>query len=129
MQHPMTMIASDGRLSEPGKGHPHPRAYGTFPRVLGHYVHEEKVITLSQALFKMTILPAQRMGLKDRGLLKVGNYADITIFNPKTIIDKSTFENPHQYPVGIPYVLINGKVMVDNAVYKDLRAGLVLKKQ
>jgi len=129
LQHPMTMIASDGRLSEPGKGHPHPRAYGTFPRVLGHYVHEEKVITLSQALFKMTILPAQRMGLKDRGLLKVGNYADITIFNPKTIIDKSTFENPHQYPVGIPYVLINGKVMVDNAVYKDLRAGLVLKKQ
>jgi dihydroorotase/N-acyl-D-amino-acid deacylase len=77
----------------------------------------------------MTILPAQRMGLKDRGLLKVGNYADITIFNPKTIIDKSTFENPHQYPVGIPYVLINGKIMVDNAVYKDLRAGLVLKKQ
>jgi dihydroorotase/N-acyl-D-amino-acid deacylase len=129
MQHPMTMIASDGRLSEPGKGHPHPRAYGTFPRVLGHYVREEKVITLSQALYKMTNLPAQRMGLKDRGLLKIGYYADITIFNPKTIKDKSTFENPHQYPVGIPFVLINGKVMVDNGVYKDLRAGLVLKKQ
>jgi dihydroorotase/N-acyl-D-amino-acid deacylase len=129
MQHPMTMIASDGRLSEPGKGHPHPRAYGTFPRVLGHYVREEKVITLSQALYKMTILPAQRMGLKDRGLLKVGNYADITIFNPKTIKDKSTFENPHQYPMGIPYVIINGKVAVDNFVYKDLKAGMVLKKQ
>jgi dihydroorotase/N-acyl-D-amino-acid deacylase len=129
MQHPMTMIASDGRLSEPGKGHPHPRAYGTFPRVLGHYVREEKVITLSQALYKMTILPAQRMGLKDRGLLKVGNYADITIFNPKTIKDKSTFENPHQYPIGIPYVIINGKVAVDNFVYKDLKAGMVLKKQ
>jgi N-acyl-D-aspartate/D-glutamate deacylase len=69
------------------------------------------------------------MGLKDRGLLKIGYYADITIFNPKTIKDKSTFENPHQYPVGIPFVLINGKVMVDNGVYKDLRAGLVLKKQ
>jgi len=129
MQHPMTMIASDGRLSEPGKGHPHPRAYGTFPRVLGHYAREEKVITLSQALYKMTYLPAQRMGLKDRGLLKVGNFADITIFNPKTIKDKSTFENPHQYPIGIPFVLVNGKVVVDHGVYKDLRAGMVLKKQ
>jgi len=129
MQHPMTMIASDGRLSEPGKGHPHPRAYGTFPRILGHYAREEKVITLSQALYKMTYLPAQRMGLKDRGLLKVGNFADITIFNPKTIKDKSTFENPHQYPIGIPFVLVNGKVVVDHGVYKDLRAGMVLKKQ
>jgi len=69
------------------------------------------------------------MGLKDRGTLKVGNYADITMFNPQTIKDQSTFENPHQYPKGIPFVLINGKVVVDNGVYKDLRAGLVLKKQ
>jgi dihydroorotase/N-acyl-D-amino-acid deacylase len=128
MKHPMTMIASDGRLSVPGKGHPHPRAYGTFPRVLGHYVREEKVLTLSQALYKMTALPAQRMGLKDRGTLKVGNYADITMFNPQTIKDQSTFENPHQYPVGIPYVLINGKVVVDHGVYKDLRAGKILRK-
>lgn len=128
MKHPMTMIASDGRLSEPGKGHPHPRAYGTFPRVLGHYVREEKVLTLSQALYKMTALPAQRMGLKDRGNLKVGNYADITIFNPQTIKDQSTFENPHQYPVGIPYVLINGRIVVDRGVYKDVRAGKILRK-
>lgn len=128
MKHPMTMIASDGRLSFPGKGHPHPRAYGTFPRVLGHYVREEKVLTLSQALYKMTALPAQRMGLKDRGILKVGNYADITMFNPQTIKDQSTFENPHQYPVGIPYVLINGKIMVDQGIYKDLRAGIILKR-
>lgn len=129
MKHPMTMIASDGRLSEPGKGHPHPRAYGTFPRVLGHYVRDEKVLTLSQALYKMTALPAYRMGLNNRGKLMVGNYADITMFNPKTIKDKSTFENPHQYPIGIPYVIVNGKVVVDNGVYKDLRAGMVLKKQ
>lgn len=128
MQHPMTMIASDGRLSVPGKGHPHPRAYGTFPRVLGHYVREEKVLTLSQALYKMTALPAQRMGLKDRGALKVGHYADITMFNPQTINDQSTFENPHQYPLGISYVLINGKIMVDQGFYKDLRAGVVLKR-
>jgi dihydroorotase/N-acyl-D-amino-acid deacylase len=129
MQHPMTMIASDGRLSQPEKGHPHPRAYGTFPRVLGHYVREEKVITLSQALHKMTLLPAKRMGIQDRGLLKEGYYADITIFNPKTVLDQSTFEHPHRYPIGIPYVLVNGRVVVDNAVYKDLRAGKVLKKQ
>lgn len=128
MQHPMTMIASDGRLSEPGKGHPHPRAYGTFPRVLGHYVREEKVLTLSQALYKMTALPAQRLGLKDRGTLKVGYYADITMFNPQTIKDQSTFDKPHQYPKGIPYVLINGKMAVDQGVYKDVRAGTVLKK-
>ena len=128
MKHPMTMIASDGRLSEPGKGHPHPRAYGTFPRVLGHYVREEKVLTLSQALYKMTTLPAQRMGLKDRGTLKVGNYADITIFNPQTIKDQSTFENPHQYPTGIPYVLVNGRIVVDRGVYKDVRAGKILRK-
>jgi N-acyl-D-aspartate/D-glutamate deacylase len=66
--------------------------------------------------------------LKDRGTLKVGNYADITMFNPQTIKDQSTFENPHQYPVGIPYVLINGKVMVENGVYKDMRAGKILRK-
>lgn len=128
MQHPMTMIASDGRLSEPGKGHPHPRAYGTFPRVLGHYVREEKVLTLSQALHKMTILPAQRLGLKDRGTLKIGCYADITMFNPQTIKDQSTFDKPHQYPKGIPYVIINGKIAVDQGIYKDVRAGTVLKK-
>jgi dihydroorotase/N-acyl-D-amino-acid deacylase len=129
MQHPMTMIASDGRLSEPGKGHPHPRAYGTFPRVLGHYVREEKVLTLSQALYKMTALPAQRLGLKDRGILKVGYYADITLFNPKSIIDQSTFDKPHQYPKGIPYVLVNGKPVVDQGVYKDVRSGNILRKR
>ena len=76
----------------------------------------------------MTALPAQRMGLKDRGNLKVGNYADITIFNPQTIKDQSTFENPHQYPTGIPYVLVNGRLVVDRGVYKDVRAGKILRK-
>ena len=76
----------------------------------------------------MTALPAQRMGLKDRGNLKVGNYADITIFNPQTIKDQSTFENPHQYPAGIPYVLVNGRIVVDHGIYKDVRAGKILRK-
>lgn len=128
MRHPQTMVASDGRLSQPGKDHPHPRAYGTFPRVLGHYVREEKVLSLEQALYKMTGQPALRLGLKDRGFIRKGYYADITLFDPKTIRDKSTFEAPHQYPDGIPYVIINGKVVVDQGIYQDLRAGKALRK-
>jgi len=96
MQHPQTMIASDGRLSRPGKDHPHPRAYGTFPRVLGHYVREEKVLPLEKALFKMTGQPALRLGLSDRGFIRKGYFADITLFDPKSIKDNSTFETPHQ---------------------------------
>lgn len=129
MQHPQTMVASDGRLSQPGKDHPHPRAYGTFPRVLGHYVREEKVLSLDQALFKMTGQPARRMGLTDRGFLRKGYYADLTLFNPDTIRDKSTFEGPHQYPEGIPFVLVNGQIVVDEGVYRDVRAGQPLRKK
>jgi len=128
MKHPVTMVASDGRLSEPGKGHPHPRAYGTFPRVLGHYVREEKVLTLSQALHKMTTLPARRLGLHDRGQLLPGFRADLTLFDPQRVKDQSTFEKPHQYPEGIPWVLVNGKITVENGIYKDIRAGRVLRK-
>lgn len=100
MKHPKTMIASDGRLSQPGDGHPHPRAYGTFPRVLAVYVRDKKLLTLTEAIRKMTGLPALRMGLKDRGLLNKDYYADIVIFDPATVKDKSTFDNPHQYPDG-----------------------------
>ena len=127
MQHPQTMIASDGRITPFGKGHPHPRAFGTFPRVLGKFVREDKVLDLPTAIHKMTALPAQRMGLTDRGVLATGNYADITIFDPATIIDKADFQNPHQYPEGIHYVLINGKVVVKNGEYFDIRAGQVLR--
>lgn len=126
MKHPKTMIASDGRLSQPGVGHPHPRAYGTFPRVLGYYVRERKVLTLQEAIHKMTGLPALRMGLKDRGIIKKGNFADITIFNPAKVKDKSTFEKPHQYPEGILYVLVNGVATVDNGKFTSNRAGKVL---
>lgn len=127
MQHPQTMIASDGRLNEFGKGHPHPRAYSTFPRVLGHYVREKKALSLAQAIHKMTGLPAKRMGLTDRGLLKEGNFADITIFDPETVIDKSTFTEPHQYPEGIHYVLVNGEITLEKGDYKDVRGGKVLR--
>ena len=128
MRHPQTMIASDGRLVQLGDGHPHPRWYGTFPRVLGHYVREKKVISLEEAIYKMTAQPAQALGLSDRGILAVGNKADITIFDPKTIIDKATFVNPHQYSEGIDYVLINGKITLEQNQFNAIRAGEVLRK-
>lgn len=129
MQHPQTMIASDGRLVKPGMGHPHPRWYGTFPRVLGHYVREKRIISLPQAIYKMTKLPAITLGLKDRGLIKEKMKADIVIFDPKTINDKATFENPHQYPEGINFVIINGEISIDNGIFQHLKAGEVLKKK
>ena len=128
MKHPYTMIASDGRLSEPGVGHPHPRAYGTFPRVLGHYVREKKIISLAEAIYKMTLLPAESFGLKKRGVLKEGYKADLTIFDEKTVTDKSTFVSPHQYPEGISYVIINGQLAIEDGVFKGIKAGEVLRK-
>ena len=122
------MIASDGRLSEPGVGHPHPRAYGTFPRVLGRYVREKKVISMSEAIYKMTYLPAKAFGLKNRGLIMKGMMADITIFDEEKIIDNATFESPHQYPDGIKYVIINGEFAVDNYEFMKIKAGKVLRK-
>jgi N-acyl-D-amino-acid deacylase len=126
IKHPKTMIASDGRLSQPGDGHPHPRAYGTFPRVLGLYVRDRKILTLEEAIHKMTELPALRMGLKDRGVLAKNNYADIVIFDPATVKDKSSFEEPHQYPEGIQYVIVNGVVTVENGKLTSNRGGKAL---
>jgi len=128
MRHPQTMIASDGRLTAPGEGHPHPRWYGTFPRVLARYVRERGVLTLPQAVHKMTGQPAARLGLRDRGTLVEGAYADITIFDPATVADRATFEDPHQYPDGIPYVIVNGTVAVDGGRFVGVRAGRVLRR-
>ena len=128
MRHPQTMIASDGRLSRPGDGHPHPRAYGTFPRVLGRYVREERVLELEDAVRKMTSMPAARVGLEGRGVIAVGSYADIAIFDPATVADRATFAVPHQYPVGIDYVIVNGKLAVDGGRFSDVRAGRVLRR-
>lgn len=127
MQHPMTMIASDGRLSKPGADVPHPRNYGTFPRVLGEYVRVQKVLTLETAVKKMTSMPAKRMGLTDRGCIAEGCAADVTVFDPATIADKGTFENPHQYPVGISYVFVNGAAIVDGGRFTSVRTGRVLR--
>jgi dihydroorotase/N-acyl-D-amino-acid deacylase len=129
MRHPMTAIASDGQLVQPGEGHPHPRWYGTFPRVLGEFVREKNVITLEEAVRKMTSLPADHMGLSERGTLAEGMIADIVVFDPETVADRSTFQDPHQYPAGIDWVIINGTVAVDDGVFKDARAGEVLRRQ
>jgi N-acyl-D-amino-acid deacylase len=128
MRHPQTMIASDGRLSRPGDGHPHPRAYGTFPRVLGRYVREEKVLTLEQAVHKMTAMPARRLGARDRGALRTSAYADVVVFDPARVADRATFDAPHQYPIGIEFVLVNGVVAVDGERFNGARNGRVLRR-
>jgi dihydroorotase/N-acyl-D-amino-acid deacylase len=127
MAHPMTMIASDGRLMRPGEGVPHPRAYGTFPRVLGHYVRDEHVLTLEQGVHKMTGMPAARLGLADHGCLHAGCVADIAIFDAAKIRDVGTFEDPHHYAEGIPYVFVNGVAVVDGGKFTSARPGKVLR--
>ena len=128
MQHPLTMIASDGRLSTPGEGHPHPRSYGTFPRVLSTYVREKKLLSLEEAIYKMTLFPAQTYGIKDRGLLRKGMKADLVIFAADQIQDTATFIEPHQYPEGILYVIVNGKLAVDQGKFLNQLNGKVLRK-
>jgi N-acyl-D-amino-acid deacylase len=128
MRHPQTMIASDGRLTRPGDGHPHPRWYGTFPRVLARYVRERRVLTLEEAVHKMTGMPAATLRLADRGRLIGGARADVTIFNASSIADRATFEEPHQYPTGIPYVIVNGTLAVDGGRFTGARAGRVLRR-
>jgi len=109
------------------KGKPHPRAFGTFPRVLGKYVREENVLTLEKAVYKMTGLSAWRLGLQQKGLLRTGMDADITIFNPKTINDKASFKEPFQYSSGINKVIVNGNIVVDENEHTGKMPGRVIK--
>ena len=128
MQHPLVMCASDGATQEFGHAKPHPRNYGTYPRVLGHYVRESGILSLPEAIRKMTSLPAQRLGIINRGILKEGAWADIVLFNPKTVIDKATWMQPHQFPEGIPYVLVNGEMVIQERQWTGTFPGMVLKK-
>lgn len=125
MKHPATMIASDAAPGIPtfGKDVPHPRAYGTFARVLGLYVREKKVLTLEEAVRKMSGFPAARMRLTDRGILHPGMKADIVVFNAATVIDKATFEKPHQYAEGVSTVVVNGRVTLAGGAMTAERAG------
>jgi len=126
LRHPATMVASDGGIRRMGEGVPHPRSYGTFPRVLGRYVRERGVITLEDAIRKMTSLPAGRLRLFDRGLLRPGMKADIVIFDPETVIDKAEFGKPHQYAEGFSHVVVNGEVVIDDGELTATRPGRVL---
>jgi N-acyl-D-amino-acid deacylase len=124
-----TMIGSDGVATAPGAPErPHPRSYGTFPRVLGRYVRERGVLSLPDAIRRMTSLPAQRLMLSDRGRLAEGLKADITVFHAESIEDQATFEDPHRYPTGIEYVFVNGRLTVDKGRHTGARAGVVLRR-
>ncbi|MGZ5436786.1 MAG: N-acyl-D-amino-acid deacylase family protein [Pyrinomonadaceae bacterium] len=126
LRHPATMIGSDGEIPIFGTASPHPRSYGTFARVLAVYVREKKVITLEEAVRKMTSFPAQRLGLTDRGLLRPGMKADIAIFNPAMVRDLATFEKPHQYAEGFSFVIVNGEIVFQSGAMTAARPGKVL---
>ena len=121
-----TAVATEGPLA---RGNPHPRYYGTFPRVLGRYVREAKLLTLEDAIRKMTSANAAKVRLYDRGILRPGMAADITVFNPETVIDRATFEKPHQYAEGIDYVIVNGTVVLENGRHTGARPGTILYGQ
>jgi dihydroorotase/N-acyl-D-amino-acid deacylase len=126
LKDPVTMIASDGEVPIFGKASPHPRSYGTFVRVLGRYVRERHVLTLADAVRKMTSFPAQRVGLPDRGILRPGMKADIAVWDAATIADMATYEQPHQYAAGVRAVVVNGQVVFENGKMTPARPGRVL---
>lgn len=127
LRHPLACISADGDLVEFGRGVPHPRSYGGFPRVLARYVRERAVLSLEDAVRKMTHGPAAAHGLALRGLLRPGHYADVTVFAPEEIADTATFTAPHQYPVGIAHVLVNGEFVIADGVATGYRPGRPLR--
>jgi N-acyl-D-aspartate/D-glutamate deacylase len=133
LKQPFVSVGSDGTAIKTegplAAGHPHPRYYGTFPRVLGRYVREEKLLSLEEAVRKMTSANATKIRIYDRGLLRPGQWADVTIFNPETIIDNATFEKPHQYATGVEYVIVNGKMILERGHRTGARPGAILYGQ
>ncbi|HJR59726.1 MAG TPA: D-aminoacylase [Vicinamibacterales bacterium] len=127
MKHPFVGIASDSSVLAPGAGVPHPRGYGNNARVLGEYVRSRQVITLAEAVRKMTSLPAKHFRFADRGLIRQGYAADLVVFDAATVRDAATFEQPHAYAVGIPYVIVNGVVVVKNGSHTGAKPGVVLR--
>ena len=132
IRHPLAMIGSDGMsVSTEGVmsfGRPHPRAFGTRARVLEKYVREDKILSLEDAVRKMSAMPAERLGLKQRGLIKDGYYADLTIFDPETVQGKATFAEPKQYSAGFDVVVVNGKIVLKDGMHQEVYCGRVLKK-
>jgi N-acyl-D-aspartate/D-glutamate deacylase len=126
IKHPLTSHASDGGITTFNEGNPHPRNYGTFPRILKTYVREKGILSFEQAIRKMTSLPAKRLGLEKRGCIKEGCYADIVIVDPVRVSDTATWQQPHRYPGGIPYVLVNGQLVVENHEITGTFPGMVI---
>jgi len=127
MQSEFGMIGSDGSLVHFGRASPHPRGYGTFPRVLGHYARDLGVISLEEAVRRMTSAPADRLGFDERGRIEPGMFADVVVFDPGTVIDRATFDDPHQYPVGIPHVFVAGEAVVRDGSVTGARPGVILR--
>lgn len=133
LAHPLVGVGTDGSAIAPygllGKGKPHPRHYGTFPRVLGKYIRQEKIVSLPEMLKKITSLPAGKFGFEKRGVLKKGYFADIVVFDKDKVIDKAIWSNPHQYPTGIEYVIVNGQPVIEREEHTGNLPGKVLRKQ
>jgi N-acyl-D-amino-acid deacylase len=132
LHHPLVMIGSDGYSMAPegpaARTRPHPRSYGTFPRVLGYYTRDQHLFNLPTAVRKMTSMPADQVGLRDRGRIARGKKADLVLFDAKAIRDEATFDDPHRYPTGIPFVIVNGQVVVDQGRHTGAKPGQVLRK-
>jgi len=130
MGHPLVVVGSDGSSMSPygvfSKSKPHPRSYGTFPRILGHYVREENVLSLEEAVKKMTSVTAKRFNLTGRGVIREGAWADLVLFDAQTVNDRATFTDPHQYPESIPYVMVNGELVIDQGIHCGVLPGRIL---
>jgi len=131
MRQPWIAIGSDSRANAPygvlSFGKPHPRSYGTFPRVLGHYARDERVLTVEDAVSKMTTLTARHLRLRDRGEVRVGAWADLVVFDPARVRDVATFDDPHRYPEGIEHVVVNGALAIESGETTGERAGRFLR--
>jgi N-acyl-D-amino-acid deacylase len=133
LAHPLVGVGADASALAPsgplGRGKPHPRHYGTFPRILGRYIREKKIVPMPEMVKKMTSSPARKFGFVKRGALKVDCFADIVVFNRDKVIDKATWAEPHQYPEGIEYVLVNGEVVIERGEHTGNLPGKILKKE
>ncbi len=132
MKHPLTMIASDSSSIVPrgyiGRGKPHPRGYGNVVKFLGIYVREKELMTLEQGVRKLTSFPAQKIGLKDRGVIREGLAADLVVFDPKTVANNATYQDPHRYPTNVKYVVVNGKLVIEKGKHTNKYPGKILRK-
>jgi N-acyl-D-amino-acid deacylase len=133
IQHPLSIIASDGAgysIDHRQTGETiHPRCFGCFPRFLSHYVQERKLLSWQEAIYKITGFPARRFGIEKRGILQEGNYADIVVFDPENLKERATIQNPYQYAQGIEHLIINGELVLKDAVYREKKAGMIIRKE